>query len=124
MVTVAMKKMFDRSEPRTQVLPIEISGLLTQPDRNIQIPFLVWDVSEAGIGLWTSRCLNPGTQVVVTVGHPYLVVVDCRVVWCSGEEDEGFRLGLELIEGQRAFRGLLDQIQQDPRIVDRCNLQS
>jgi len=114
-VTAATKKTFERYEARTQVLPIEVSGLLTQPDRNIQVPFLVWDVSESGIGLWTSRALNPGTSVIVTVGHPYLLVVECRVVWCSKEEDrdQGYRMGLKLVESQEAFHSLIDRLQRD-----------
>lgn len=120
MNAVATKKSFERAEPRTQVLPIEIKGLLTVVDRNLQVPFLVWDVSECGVGVWTSQTLSEGTSVVVTIGHPYLAVVECRVVWCQEEESQhGYRMGLEVVERRRGFRQLVDNVLEESEAFGR-----
>lgn len=105
-----MAKSFERVSMRAQVLPTEIRGLLTVVESGAQLPFLVWDVSSSGMGLWSSESLESGSKVIVTVGHPYLLVVECRVVWCTEESEIGFRMGLEVTKRQGAFEGLVQSV--------------
>ncbi len=43
----------------------------------------MWDVSERGLGLWSTELLTPGETVKITVGQPYLLVLEARVKWCD-----------------------------------------
>jgi hypothetical protein len=95
----------DRSETRVQVVPTEIRGLITNGSE--QQPFLIWDVSEKGIGLWVSEKLKIGQEVVLTVGQPYLLVVKCITKWCEAQTDnKGFRCGLKSIDKVKTFEAL------------------
>ena len=111
MMVATMRKPGERREARMQVMPQEIRGLLTQPDKQIQMPFLVWDISESGIGLWTSATLSEGNIVTLTLGQPYLSILECRVIWCSDEGTQGIRMGLEATqESSRQLMALIDEL--------------
>ncbi len=89
----------NRKSIRAPVVPKEINGLLTRQKEGRQAPFLIWDVSEFGLGLWSAERLEQGEVVKVTVGEPFPLIIDCKVKWCASEaEHEGFRCGLE-VEG-------------------------
>ena len=78
-----------------------------EEDRN-QLPFLVWDVDESGIGLWTSEELQPTSQVVLTIGQPYLLVVKTEVIWCEKQGNgNGFRCGLKVLDNAKVFQSLI-----------------
>ena len=107
-MTQARQKESQRKQKRTQVFPEEIRGLITMDQGNDQLPFLVWDVDEKGIGLWTSEALEPETQVVLTIGQPYLLVVKSQVVWCEKQTNEkGFRCGLKVVDSEKVFQSLI-----------------
>ena len=85
-------------EDRIQVLNQRIQGLVTRKGDDNQQPFLIWDVSEGGIGIWTAEKLAPADGVTLTVGKPYLLVVSCEVNWCEpNPESGGFRSGLKVV---------------------------
>lgn len=100
-----------------QVLPIEVKGLLSQPDNNIQVPFFVWDISDSGIGLWTSRPILAGSSAIVTISHPCTIECACRIVWCMVVGQDGYRMGLELLEANRKFRSLAEAIREEMQNV-------
>lgn len=98
----------DRNEQRVQVVPAEIRGLLSGKASADQQPFLIWDVSENGVGVWVSEALPEESEVVLTIGQPYLLVVRCVVKWCESQgEDQGFRCGLRSVEKKKVFSALL-----------------
>ena len=95
-------------EERIQVLNQRIQGLVTRKGDVHQQPFLVWDVSESGIGVWTAEKLTPAEAVTLTVGKPYLLVVSCEVNWCeSNPESGGFRSGLKVVNTDTKVYGSL-----------------
>ncbi|MGE0173697.1 MAG: PilZ domain-containing protein [Oligoflexales bacterium] len=97
----------DRSETRVQVVPTEIRGIIT--GTGVQQPFLVWDVSERGIGIWASEGLVEGSEIVLTIGQPYLLVINCIVKWCESQSDgRGYRCGLKSIDKEKSFETLLE----------------
>lgn len=94
----------DRNENRVQVVPSEIRGLLSASKGNLQQPFLIWDVSPQGIGIWISEGLPQGEEVVLTIGQPYLIVVKAEVMWCEMQAgQQGFRCGLRATDKGKVF---------------------
>ena len=90
---------FKREHVRAQVVPTQISGMLTIGEESgTQVPFIVWDVSPKGIGLLCTEKPEEGQTVTVTVGQPFVMVLKCQVSWCSQHAGEGYRCGLEVIE--------------------------
>lgn len=102
------KKKSARMEDRAQIIPGEIRGLITHPEKSDQYPFLIWDVSETGIGIWTPNELDLNREIVLTVGQPYLLVLNCEVSWCEKTKDnQGYRCGLKVLNNNKVFSSLL-----------------
>ena len=100
-----------RENYRAPVVPTEIKGLLTQGDQKDHHPFLIWDVSEAGLGLWVATKLKPGDECRVTIAQPFLLVMDCEVRWCKRRHDApGYHIGLKVLENFKRLRGLIDYV--------------
>ncbi len=96
-----------REHARTQVVPTEVKGLLTRQLRDHQQPLLVWDVSTTGMGLWTSDQLALGERIKITIGQPYLLLVEAEVVWCEPHlGGEGFRCGVHVIHQDEKLTSL------------------
>lgn len=99
----------DRIEHRVQVVPAEIRGLISQGSK--QQPFLIWDVSESGVGVWVSEAIPKDEKVVITIGQPYLVVVNCEVIWAESlGPGQGHRCGLRSLDKSKAFDTMLQSL--------------
>ncbi len=99
----------DRVEHRVQVVPAEIRGLISHG--SAQQPFLIWDVSESGVGVWISNEIKKGEKVVITIGQPYLVVVNCEVIWAESlGQGQGHRCGLRSLDKSKAFDAMLQSL--------------
>lgn len=103
----------DREQQRFQVVPVEIRGLLTDVKGEGQQPFLVWDISSSGIGIWVAEKLTQGERIVLTFGQPYVLVVQCEVMWVDPHENHGFRCGLHVLEGEKEFVTLINLFQKN-----------
>lgn len=100
----------NRRSIRAQVLPTEIRGIVTAIGSGEHLPFLVWDVSHEGIGLWLSQPLTVGDKVRIAVGQPYLVVLDATVIWCDDKaQSQGFRCGFSVTQSREVLVGLYEQ---------------
>ena len=102
---------FKREHVRAQVVPTKISGMLTiaGADMAEQVPFLIWDVSPKGIGLMATKNIPVGTKVTVTIGQPYVMILECSINWCAPHGDEGYRCGLEVIVSESKLKSLYAQ---------------
>jgi hypothetical protein len=117
---LAKKPSRKQSEPRVQVLPIEIKGLLSSEElgKDPQIPFLVWDVSPSGLGILLSDRLQAGEIWRLTFGTPVALSVICSVVWCELQEadydfqEPSFRVGLITIQKNRPLQPLVDRVDE------------
>ena len=119
MNTAEKSERFKREHSRAQVVPTEISGMVTvvHDHRTEQIPFLVWDVSPNGIGLLAMDALDVGREVTLTVGQPYVMVLKCRVSWCVDHGKDGFRCGLQVVNNETKLGALYKEfckIRKDP----------
>ena len=98
----------DRVDARAQVIPKEIRGLMTKKSEGAHKPFLIWDVSTTGLGLWVSEPLTVGEAVVLTIGQPFLSVMSGTVVWCEEMgSDQGFRCGVEIVDDIQPLNNLI-----------------
>jgi hypothetical protein len=106
-----MEERFKREHSRAQVVPSEISGMLTivTDDQTEQIPFLVWDVSPAGIGVLAMDELTVGSEITLTIGHPYVMVLKTKVTWCVNQGGDGFRCGLKAVDNQNKLNAIYDE---------------
>jgi hypothetical protein len=96
-------------QARIQILNQRVKGLLTREDGKYQQTFLVFDVSEDGIGIWSPEALIKGESVTLTVGTPYLLILSCNVNWCERfAKTGGYRSGLTVIASSKStVRSLL-----------------
>jgi hypothetical protein len=93
----------------------EIRGLLTRQQNHTHQPFLVWDVSETGLGIWSAEKLGVGDEIRVTIAAPFLLVMDCEVRWCTPRSDgTGFHIGVKVLENFKRLRGLVDMVARSP----------
>ena len=119
-MTLSPRSKTDRLGARSQVIPNEIRGLISRktPGANGNLPFLIWDVSPSGIGLWTAEELSIGETVVLTVGQPFLVVLTARVVWCESMSDhQGYRCGMEAVDDAKSLETLVRAFEAPPAVL-------
>jgi hypothetical protein len=99
-----------RESDRAAVVIHEIRGLMTRPSGHGQFPFLVWDVSESGMGLWITQKVLPNEVVKITIGQPYLMVFEGVVKWVEKDiRDSGFRCGIAINEESHRLKTLYAQ---------------
>ena len=98
---------------RMQVVPQEIRGLMTVKGEDSQQPFLIWDVSDSGIGIWTSEEVSSEQAVVLTVGQPHLLVVEGEIIWSERQgEDQGYRCGIRASADDKPFQALIREFKK------------
>lgn len=109
-----------RVEPRVQVLPVEVKGiiLIEQGPQERQVPFLVWDISASGLGIIVSDQLIPGEVIKLTFGAPFALTLGFQVVWCELQEadydfqEASFRAGLLSVENDKPLQPVIDAVEK------------
>lgn len=93
-----MRHHANRKSMRAPVAPkSQIRGLYTLVESGEQGPFLIWDVSENGLGLWTGVELKLQDKLRLTMTSPHSSVVEGLVCWTTPSPDgNGYRCGVEL----------------------------
>lgn len=83
-----------RTGKRTLIVPHIVQGIITREEGS-HAPFVVWDVSPDGVGIWSLWRLAPGEIVKLAFSQPHVAVLSCEVVWCeSPRQEDGYRCGL------------------------------
>ena len=104
------RKKMDRNHQRAQVIPREVRGLLQVKESTGNGPFLLWDISENGFGIWSSTILAENQIVRLMIAVPFKLTVECTVKWVEKDaQDEGYRAGLKLVEGFAIPQIILEQ---------------
>ena len=109
-----------RIEPRVQVLPIEVKGMLfiTEGAVERQAPMLVWDLSITGLGIIVSDRLIPGETIKLTIGNPFALTLACNVVWCELQEadydfqEPSYRAGLITIDPGSPLQPVIEALEK------------
>ena len=96
-MAIALEKKFRRKNPRVSGLNANITGLLSDNFKGEFQPFLVWDCSEAGLGIWTPNLVKIGEEVSMTIGTPFILQLKGKVTWSTrAEGGDGYRAGIDL----------------------------
>lgn len=111
----AKRKLSERENNRAAVLPTEVSGtfsylVTTSGIENYQEKheaFVIFDVSQNGLGLLTSCDLAKGTKLQLQVGRPFFISIEAVVAWSQPCDEFGaFRCGVEIISEPQKLRPL------------------
>ncbi|NDE15058.1 PilZ domain-containing protein [bacterium] len=102
-----------RKSVRTEVSSHEVKGVLTRGKDRAHAPFLIWDISEDGIGIWLPLELNEGEDIVLNLGKPKPMTAKGRVMWCNMRPGKlGYHAGILVEEGKNrllsVYRHLLE----------------
>lgn len=90
-----------RRAVRTEVAHHQVKGILTRGYNRAHAPFIIWDLSEEGIGIWLPLELQMDEAVTLSIGKPKPVTVKGRVAWCQMRPGRlGFHAGVLVEEGQ------------------------
>lgn len=109
------KPKVNRIEPRAVILPKEIKGIVTfagDDGQREQHPFIIYDVSKKGIGIWTSAIIPVSKEVTVTVSYPYVLQLKAEVRWSMQSDDNGYRCGLLITVNQDKLERLYESFCQ------------
>lgn len=86
-----------RASIRAEVAGHEIKGLLLLPGTQLRIPFILWDISDEGLGLWVASEIAAGNFVSLMLSKPTPCTVKGEVVWCRPSQGKpGFDCGLRV----------------------------
>lgn len=95
-----------RADLRTEVAGFEIRGIATRGGDGTHGPFMVWDISDHGIGVWMAAGAKRGDVLKLTIAKPFLVVLTCDVRWCRAASEGGFQIGLNVIDNLSRLEAL------------------
>ncbi|MBP9709092.1 MAG: PilZ domain-containing protein [Oligoflexales bacterium] len=111
----AKRKLSERENNRAAVLPTELSGTfsyssLADGNENTQEKheaFVIFDVSQNGLGLLTSCDLAKGTKLHLQIGRPFFISIEAVVAWSQACDDFGaFRCGVEIVSEPQKLKPL------------------
>ena len=102
-----------RAAIRREVVPVEIKGLL-DADGGVHVPFLIWDLSDTGLGIWVPSPIDRGIKVRMNVAVPRKCRLDGIVQWCEKSKDnfEGWRIGINIESGHDHVKALMEDIRK------------
>ncbi len=97
-----------RSDLRTEIASIELRGIATRSADSVHGPFMIWDISDRGLRIWTPERIQRGEVIKLTVAKPFIVVLNCDVRWCKAVADGGigFQIGLRVLDNLQRLESL------------------
>lgn len=107
----AFKSQHNRMEPRAVILPKEIRGQISyagEDGNTIQQPFIIFDVSKKGVGIWAFEAIPTGVNAQISISYPYILNFIGETRWCTQSGEEGFRCGILATTQQAKLESLFD----------------
>jgi hypothetical protein len=100
-----------RGYVRREVVPLEVKGLL-DGEGGVHQPFLIWDLSEEGVGIWVPEKLAVGLSIRMNVAVPRRCQLRATVSWCDENRESmgGWRCGVKVTEGLDHVRALMNDV--------------
>ena len=99
--------MLRRAEPRSEVVTHEVRGLASRNQGREQGPFILWDISDTGLRLWTPQKLKTGEVLKLTIAKPFVVMVMADVRWCKPVADgTGYAVGVRVLDNLARLEAL------------------
>ncbi len=111
-----------RRSTRVSVVPEELLGIIVRKPSMDSVPFLMWDISNGGVGIWVAADLEEGEEVVITLGKPYLLSIEGTVKWSTKtERQDCFRVGIS-VEGKEEQDKLTTLYEKYSKIYSKVEL--
>jgi len=86
-----------RTNIRAEVQEHEVRGLFSRSGSKSHAPFVVWDISEDGMGLMIPEKVRTGDELTMTLARPKKMTIAAVVVWCRKRDDgEGYHCGVHV----------------------------
>lgn len=86
---------------RSEIGTHRVKGVLTRATDRAHAPFLIWDISEEGVGIWLPLELKNGETITLNLGKPKPITVTGRVMWCQMRPGKlGYHAGVMVEEGK------------------------
>jgi hypothetical protein len=96
-----------RTDPRSEVVTIEIRGIATRLQDLEQGPFIIWDISDNGLRLWSPVKMKRSDIVRLTIAKPFVLILNTEVRWITEQENEsGFLIGLKVLDNLQRLSAL------------------
>lgn len=96
-----------RTDPRSEIASNEIKGIATRLQDFEQGPFIIWDISDNGLRLWSAVKMNRADIVRLTIAKPFVLILNAEVRWISEQENEsGFLIGLKVLDNLQRLSAL------------------
>jgi len=100
-----------RASIRAEVAGHEIKGLLLLPGTQLRVPFILWDISDEGLGLWVASEVATGNHVNLILSKPTSCNVKGEVVWCRPSQGKpGFDCGMRVNDEKELLASLYKAI--------------
>lgn len=102
-----------RKSVRNEIGTHQVKGVLTRNGDHAHAPFLIWDVSDEGVGIWLPLELKEGESITLNLGKPKPITMSGRVMWCQMRPGKlGYHAGVMVEEGRNrlisVYRHLLE----------------
>ena len=96
-----------RTDPRSEIAISEIKGIATRLQDLEQGPFIIWDISDNGLRLWSAVKMKRADIVRLTIAKPFVLILNAEVRWIKEEENEsGFLIGLKVLDNLHRLSAL------------------
>lgn len=96
-----------RADPRSEVSADDVRGILNRSRTGEQSSFLLWDISDRGLRMWSPVDLSTDEVLRLTIAKPAVTVFTARVCWCRRVSDhDGYQVGLQALEGHNRLEAL------------------
>lgn len=96
-----------RSDPRSEVVIVEIHGIAARHASREQGPFILWDISDTGLRLWMPTHVRTGEVLRLTIAKPFVVQISADVRWCKPlAAGEGFHVGVRALDNLQRLEAL------------------
>jgi hypothetical protein len=96
-----------RTDPRSEIAISEIKGIATRLHDLEQGPFIIWDISDNGLRLWSAVKMKRADIVRLTIAKPFVLILNAEVRWIKEEENEtGFLIGLKVLDNLQRLSAL------------------
>ena len=111
-----------RRATRVSVVPEELLGIIVRKSTMDSVPFLMWDISSGGVGIWVAAELEEGEEITITLGKPYLLSIEGKVSWSTKtERQDCFRVGI-CVEGKEEQDKLTTLYEKYSKIYSKIEL--
>lgn len=96
-----------RTDPRSEIVSNEIRGIATRLRDLEQGPFIIWDISDNGLRLWSAVKMKKADIIRLTIAKPFVLILNAEVRWIKDEDNgAGYLIGLKVLDNLHRLSAL------------------